>query len=424
MHLGLNNLLNLQNLERRFIATYTLGAIVVTVLFSAMNTLYGAHGLGLGMALTACNYLPVLYLLRRKKNTRTAAYYLISQGAFTMTLGMAFVGGVEGQTYWIAILPLGGGLLLRLRGIILGTVLAFFALFILSLRGYIPGIYDVLVPDTYYRIISLCCFTLMISFMSYFYLQKNAMVVADQTRKLDNLLNIVTHDIANPLTLISGNAELLLVQDASPAHNNALRRIARASELITDILHKVKKIQAAKAGKLRIETSPVSLNQIFDKLRFVFEARLEHKKQTLRINLPSALQDVMVHADPVMLLNEVLSNLVSNAIKFSPAGSVIDIAVTRAQNIMRIEVRDQGMGIPKDLIPHIFDDSRSTSRPGTEGETGTGFGLPLARHVAEAFGGRLHVTSRGGDDTPGATGTTFILMLPVANEPTSYPKAS
>lgn len=424
MHMGLKNLLSQQDLERRIIASYTLGAIVVTLIFSVMITLYGAHALGLGMALTACNNLPVLYLLRRKKNTRMAAYYLISQGAFTMTLGMAFVGGVHGQTYWIAILPLGGGLLLRLRGIIFGTVLALFALFVLALREFIPGIYDVLVPDTYYLIISLCCFTLMISFMSYFYLQKNAMVVADQTRKLDNLLNIVTHDIANPLTLISGHAELLLVQEASPAHTNALRRIARASELITDILHKVRQIQAAKAGKLRIETSPVSLSQIFDKLRFVFEARLEHKKQTLRIDLPSALQDVMVHAEPVMLLNEVLSNLVSNAIKFSPSGSVIDLAVTRAQNFMRIEVRDQGMGIPKDLIPHIFDDFRSTSRPGTEGETGTGFGLPLARHVAEAFGGSLHVTSRGSDDTRGVTGTTFILMLPVASEPMTYPKAS
>jgi signal transduction histidine kinase len=82
------------------------------------------------------------------------------------------------------------------------------------------------------------------------------------------------------------------------------------------------------------------------------------------------------------------------------------------------------MGIPKDLLPHIFDDFRSTSRPGTEGETGTGFGLPLARHVAEAFGGSLHVTSRQSDDSRGASGTSFTLLLPVASEPLLYPKAS
>lgn len=425
MQVGWKNLLNQQDLERRIIAFYTLGAIIITLIFSVMIAFYGALGLGLGLVLTACNNLPVLYLLRRKKNTRMAAFYLISQGAFTMTLAIAFVGGLEGPvTYWIGILPLAGGLLLRFRGIVFGTVLALLSLLVLALRGFIPGVYDVLIPDAFYLVISLCCFTLMISFMSYFFLQKNAMVVADQTRKLDNLLNIVTHDIANPLTLISGHAELLLVQEASPAHTNALRRIARASELITDILHKVRQIQAAKAGKLRIETTPVNLTQIFDKLRFVFEARLEHKKQTLRIDLPPALQGVMVRAEPVMLLNEVLSNLVSNAIKFSPVGSVIDIAVTRVQDFMRIEVRDQGMGIPKDLLPHIFDDFRSTSRPGTEGETGTGFGLPLARHVAEAFGGSLHVTSRQSDDSRGASGTSFTLLLPVASEQLIYPKAS
>lgn len=425
MHVGWKNLLNQQDLERRIVAFYTLGAIVVTLIISVMIAFYGAMALGIALVLTACNNLPVLYLLRRKKNIRMAAYYLISQGAFTITLVVAFVGGMEGPvTYWIGILPLVGALLLRVRGLVFGTILALASLLVLALRGFIPGVYDVLIPDAFYLVISLCCFTLMISFVSYLFLQKISIIVADQTRKLDHLLNIVTHDIANPLTLISGHAELLLVQEASPAHTNALRRIARASELITDILHKVRQIQAAKAGKLRIETSPVSLTQIFDKLRFVFEARLEHKKQTLRIDLPPALQDVMVNAEPVMLLNEILSNLVSNAIKFSPVGSFLDVVVTRVQNIMRIEVRDQGMGIPKDLMPHIFDDFRSTSRPGTEGETGTGFGLPLARHVAEAFGGSLHATSRWSEDARGSTGTTFILMLPIVSEQRLYPKAS
>jgi signal transduction histidine kinase len=426
MELSWKNLLGKQDLERRIIAFYTLGAIVVTLIFSVMIAFYGAYFLGLALALIACNNLPVLYLLRWKKNTRRAAFYLISQGALTMTVAIGFVGGLEGPvTYWIGILPRAGGLGLRLRGIIFGTILGFASLLILALRGFIPGIYDVLVPDTFYLVISLTSFITMISFMSYFFLQKNASVVADQTRKLDNLLNIVTHDIANPLTLISGHAELLISQgQTSPAHSNALRRIARASDLITDILHKVKQIQAAKAGKLRVECSPVSLAETFDKLRFVFEARLGNKQQTLRIDLPPEHHDVMVQAEPVMLLNEVLSNLVSNAIKFSPAGSIIDVSVSRVQDVMRIELRDQGIGIPKDLLPYIFDDFRSTSRPGTEGETGTGFGLPLARHIVEAFGGSLLVESHTADDARKASGTTFILKLPVHRAPLVQAKVS
>ncbi len=426
MELSWKNLLGKQDRERRIIAAYTLGAIIVTLIFSVMIAAYEATFLGVALALIACNNFPVFYLLRRKKNVTKAAYYLICQGAFTLVFSLAFVGGLEGPViYWIGILPLAGGLLLRSRGIIFSTVLAFLALIILGLRRFIPGVHDAVTPDATYLLIALICFISMISFMSYLYLQQNAWVVADQTRKLDNLLNIVTHDIANPLTLISGHAELLITQgQASPAHNKALHRIVQASELITDILHKVRQIQAAKAGKLRVETSPESLATIFDKLRFVFEARLEQKKQQLRIDLPATYQDVLVLADPVMLLNEVLSNLVSNAIKFSPTGSTIDIVVMRSQDMMRIEVRDQGIGIPKDLLPYVFDDFRSTSRPGTEGETGTGFGLPLARHVVETFGGSLHVDSRPAEDQRKASGTTFILRLPLYRTTTFQAKAS
>lgn len=426
MTLRLKNLLGKQDLERRIIALYTLGAIIITLIFSVMIALYGAQGLGLALFMVAGNNLPVLFLLQQKQHIQKASLYLISNGAFTVTFSVFFVGGLEGPvSYWVGILPLAGGLLLHLRGIIFGTCLAFGAVLILALRKFIPRAYDVLIPDDLYLVVSLCCFVGMISFMSYLYLQKNAIVVADQTRKLDNLLNIVTHDIANPLTLISGHAELLIAQgQANAPQNQALKRIVRASELINQILHKVRQIQAAKAGKLRIQTCAVSLAETFDKLSFVFDNRLQQKEQQLRIDLPNIFQDVQVHAEPVMLLNEVLSNLVSNAIKFSPAGSVITITVAREQNFMRIEVRDQGIGIPKELLPYIFDDFRSTSRPGTEGEAGTGFGLPLARHIVEAFGGSLHVKSRSTDEHRKNSGSVFILLLATCRESRTQAKAS
>jgi signal transduction histidine kinase len=416
MKVGYRNLLSKQDLERRITAFYTLGAIVITLIFSAMISLYGAWDLSLTLLAISCNNLPVLYLLRRKKYQRWASYYLIANGAFTMTFSTCFVGELSGPvTYWLGLLPLAGGLLLYRRGVLYGTVLAFVSILILSLRDFIPGVYYVLVPDPVYLIVSLGVFVTMISFISYFFIQKNALVVADQTRKLDHLLNIVTHDIANPLTLISGHAELLISQGhTSNAHTQALHRIARASDLINEILRKVRQIQAAKAGKLRIQTSAVNLAATFEQLRFIFEARLAYKQQTLRIDMPSAYQHVMVQAEPVMLLNEVLNNLVSNAMKFSPQGSTIQVVVTREHNFMRIDVRDQGIGIPRELLPFIFDDFRSTSRPGTDGETGTGFGLPLARHIVDAFGGSLHVTSHSTEDTRKPAGSVFTLRLPVA----------
>jgi signal transduction histidine kinase len=426
MPFGLKKLWGQWDMERRIIGFYTLAAVIITLIFSAMVTFYGAKVLGIALLLIAANNWPVLYLLRQKKTFRSASYYLISNGAFTVTFAVCFVGGLDGPVvYWLGILPLAGGLLLHSRGIFLGLLLASSSIVILALRRFIPAVYDVLIPNTFDLVISIVCFIGMISFMAYLFLQKNVVVVADQTRKLDNLLNIITHDIVNPLTLISGHAELLLHQgQGSPAHAHALHRIMRASDLINQILHKVKQIQVAKAGKLQLETKAVSLIEIFEKLRFLFEDRLQKKRQQLRIDLPAIHQDAMVEADPVMLLNEVLSNLVSNAIKFSPSGSIIDITISRELGLIRIDVKDQGIGIPKDLLPFIFDDFRSTSRPGTEGESGTGFGLSLARHIVETFGGSLRVQSRSVEEHKRNPGTVFILRLPAHQAARVQAKAS
>lgn len=403
------------DLDRRMVAFYALAAVVITLIFSLMISLYGSPRLGLALLATALNNAGVMILLRlNKKNA--ACFYLIANGWFTMTFALFLVDGISGG-YWFSLIPLAGGLLLRRRGIIFGLCLALPALAILVFRSQLNQAPPVLVPDATYMTISMHVFVVMIGFMAWLFLDSNAIVVARQTRKLDNLLNIVTHDIANPLTLISGHTELLISQgQISPAHGKALNRIARASEVINEILHQVRQIQAAKAGKLRVETSAVSLVETFEKLRFIFEDRLRNKNQRMVIDASVSYQDDFVMAEPVMLLNEVFSNLISNAIKFSPPNCTIDITVRRDQDMIRIEVRDHGIGIPGNLLPYVFDDFRSTSRQGTEGELGTGFGLPLARHMVEAFGGTLDVKSSSVEESSKDPGTTFILTLRSAIE--------
>gem|GEM_PF-6242003 len=402
------------DLDSRLVAFYTFGTIGILLALSIIISLYGSAYLGLAVLLISFNNLPVFLFSRKKISFERACHYLIAHSAMTMGFSISIVGGLHGPVaYWLALLPLAAGLMLEVRGIVYGSVLALLALIGIALREFLSGeLQPIVMLGAPYRVFSLCLFTGVIAFMAYLFLRSNRLTVMQQTRKLDNLLNIVSHDIANPLTLISGHAELLISQgQTEPRHMDALQRIARASDMINDILSKVKQVQAAKAGKLLVETSLVPLQEIFEKLQFIFEQRLQSKQQTLDLEVPDSLKNVRVIAEPVMLLNEVLSNFLSNAIKFSPTGSTILIHVKRKQDSIQIEVRDRGIGIPGSLLPHIFDDFRSTSRHGTDGEVGTGFGLPLANHIIEAFGGKLSVESRSQEDYPNDSGTNFVILL-------------
>ncbi|SMF63137.1 ATP-binding protein [Pseudobacteriovorax antillogorgiicola] len=230
-----------------------------------------------------------------------------------------------------------------------------------------------------------------------------------------SLLRIVCHDLANPLSIISGSAEILTSLDLSPEKTKErYAAIQRASHMMNEILLNVREMESVASGKKTIKLTPVDLREVFENICFVFRDRLIEKN--IQINIDNQLPSgTMCMADPVTLSNQVLSNLISNAIKFSFQDSTIDLIARQEGDQVHIIVRDHGVGMSQEHLAEIFNPKRQTTRIGTEGEVGTGFGMPLVKTFMEKYGGEVEVESTSADIDPEKHGSSFHLYLKMAS---------
>ncbi|MGH8944857.1 MAG: sensor histidine kinase, partial [Acidimicrobiia bacterium] len=231
------------------------------------------------------------------------------------------------------------------------------------------------------------------------------------TRARDEMLGVVAHDLRNPLNTISLAAQLLLEQlpaDQQPLERRQAEIIGRAvagmNRLIQDLLD-VKRIEH---GLLALEPASIDLASVVqdavELLRPLATAR--------RLALETSLAPVEhVRADPVRV-QQVISNLVGNAIKFTPIGGRIRVDLIRNDVELAIRVSDTGRGITAEEIPHIFSRFWQSRR---SDQRGIGLGLAIARGIVEAHGGRIWVESRPGE------GSMFVFTLPAES---TYPPAS
>ena len=236
--------------------------------------------------------------------------------------------------------------------------------------------------------------------------------VASQARRLETLdaaksafFANVSHELRTPLTLILGPLDDLksgfygaLPSPMAPQVDLARRNARRVLALINQILD----VARLEAGRTQLRACPFELCFFVDGIVDLFQALAAHRAIDLDVDRPP--HPVEVVADPAQL-EKVIANLLSNALKFTPPGGAVRVAVTARHGIARVSVRDSGPGIPADDIPHIFDrfyrvGGAMQMRPGT------GIGLALAKEIADLHQGTLTVESK-----PGA-GSTFTLTLP------------
>jgi len=169
--------------------------------------------------------------------------------------------------------------------------------------------------------------------------------------------------------------------------------------LVNDILD----ASRLSAGRYDLTLEDVAVSEVLEATRAACAGVADHGDVAVRID---AGQNASVHGDPARL-TQVLTNLVGNAIKFSPPGGTVDVSVSTVPGQVRIAVRDRGPGIAPEHQVDIFETFRQVPRSGhTEGKQGTGLGLSIARQLAQAHGGAIEL-----DSTPGE-GSTFTLVLP------------
>ncbi len=233
------------------------------------------------------------------------------------------------------------------------------------------------------------------------------------------LLSIVCHDLSTPLTVLDLTSDKLFSVDSNEIQCKEAKLKAEKSKLrfrrslstMKEVLSEVKTLHALRMGKNPLELKAIKPLDIIHELLDDYEDSLTKKGLSVRVESHISPHDQVI-GDHSMLKTQVLSNLLSNAIKFSERGSSIDIILQHKERSTVIEIKDYGIGIPSQLISFLFDMKKITSRQGTDNESGTGFGLPIAKTCMDLMMGRIEVESHYENDSPSSTkGTSFRIYL-------------
>lgn len=218
----------------------------------------------------------------------------------------------------------------------------------------------------------------------------------------EEILRIVAHDLRSPLNTISMAANLLLDIPATDADRvKRLKIIKRTGEQMERLIQDLLSVTAIEAGRLSIAPRKLRVEDLFQDAREMLEGIAREKSITLKVDRAADLPPV--RGDPARVL-QVFSNLVGNAVKFTPEGGVITLSAARADDVIQCAIADTGSGIPPEDLPRIFGKFWQSKRGD---HRGVGLGLAIARGIVEAHGGSMGVRSEVG------RGSVFSFSLPV-----------
>ena len=228
----------------------------------------------------------------------------------------------------------------------------------------------------------------------------------------DDMMGIVSHDLRNPANAVKMLARSILEGAPGEASEGVLERVAimrQAAEQIDALIQDLLDITRLEAGRLTVQAAPEDVATIVTRSIDGLRPLAEAGGVTLSATLSSSAVQVLADADRLIQL---LSNIIGNAIKFTPAEGSVSLTVVARDAEVEFDVTDTGEGIAPDQLPYVFDRFHQAGSGRRASRHGAGLGLPIARGIVEAHGGRIWIES-----APGA-GTTVRFTLPRA-EPTS-----
>jgi signal transduction histidine kinase len=227
-------------------------------------------------------------------------------------------------------------------------------------------------------------------------------------RAKSDFLAVMSHELRTPLNAIGGYAQLLemgIHGPVSDAQRDALGRINRSQAHLLSLINDVLNFAKIDAGQVEFHLTDVPLDDVMSELEAIVAPQVRAKEQ--RLEMPECDGDLRVRADRDKL-RQILLNLVSNAVKFTPAGGRILLDCARAGDRLRIRVSDTGIGIPEDRMRSIFEPFVQAGRALNRTHEGVGLGLAISRDLARAMGGDVTVQSEVG------RGSVFSVTLPQA----------
>ncbi len=227
----------------------------------------------------------------------------------------------------------------------------------------------------------------------------------EMDRMKDELVNVVSHELRTPLASVLGFAELLLSREFPEDRRRVLvETIHKEAERLTGLINDFLDLRRLENGRGEMTFSEVSLPEVVQSAVAGFA--LNQNAHTLDVHLPEALPTVRADANR---LGAALRNLIGNALKYSPQGGAVSVRVSATEAAVQIAVSDQGLGLPADVIPQLFQRFYRVDSSDRREIGGTGLGLAIVKEIVAAHGGRVWAESDG----PGC-GSTFAFTLPLA----------
>jgi len=235
-------------------------------------------------------------------------------------------------------------------------------------------------------------------------------------RAKDRFLAVLSHELRTPLSPILATVQALELEEGklSPVLREALDVIKRNAELEARLIDDLLDLTRVTRGKLQIHPRPVDAHLIVERAVEICRGELGGVCDAIRTDLRATA--TVVQGDPVRL-QQILWNLLKNAVKFTPPGGIVRLRTFNAGADFVLEVADTGIGFEADALPKIFQAFEQAGEQITQNFGGLGLGLAIARSLAELHGGRLEAASEGL-----GRGATFRLTLPAASIPATAPK--
>jgi PAS domain S-box-containing protein len=231
----------------------------------------------------------------------------------------------------------------------------------------------------------------------------------EASRLKDEFLATLSHELRTPLNAIVGWTQMLQSGDLPPARaSQAIDVIARNARLQTQLIEDILDVSRIISGKLEIEPASVSIPHLIEAVVAGVTPTASSKHITLTSAVPSDLPPI--EGDPKRL-HQVLNNVLSNALKFTPEGGHVALRGALENGCITITIRDSGTGIAPDFMPHVFERFRQADSRATRRHGGLGLGLAIARHLVEQHGGDVSAESDGAGQ-----GTTVTVRLPTGTE--------
>ena len=230
-------------------------------------------------------------------------------------------------------------------------------------------------------------------------------IARDASRLKDEFLATLSHELRTPLNAIVGYLHLMRAGlMTGEKYDRAMEAVARSAAALTQIVEDVLDVSRIVSGKVRLEVQPVDLPLIIEQAVEIVRPAAEAKGLSIRTLLDPATP--AVSGDPERI-RQILWNLCSNAVKFTPSGGRVEVRLERVNSHVEIAVTDTGTGISREFLPHVFERFRQEDSGIGRSHGGLGLGLAISHHLMELQGGRISAASAG----PGK-GSTFVLEFP------------